>query len=69
MVYKYEGEIKEELDYISFESLGNQNEMLKELKEVYRKAKAFDRIKDIHSDYSIGDAKCIEMIGDELERE
>lgn len=40
----------------------------KEIKEVYRKAKAFERIKDIHSDYSIGDAKCIEMIGDELER-
>ncbi len=40
----------------------------KRLSEQERKAQAFDRIKVIHSDYSIGDAKCIEMIGNELER-
>lgn len=47
----------------------NAHQLLDEINEMESKAKAFDRIKDIHSDYSIGDAKCIEMIGDELERE
>lgn len=42
MAYKYEDEIKEELEFIRFEFIGNQNEMLKELEEVYKKAKAFD---------------------------
>lgn len=42
MAYKYEETIKEELEFISFEFIGNRDEMLKELQEVYRKAKAFD---------------------------
>lgn len=42
MAYKYEDEIKEELDCIRFEFIGNQNEMLKELEEVYKKARAFE---------------------------
>ncbi|MGW7932842.1 hypothetical protein ACWEWU_14570 [Staphylococcus xylosus] len=58
------------------EQFGSTTETLKEtvivdkkyLEKLKRKAKAFDRIKDIHSDYSIGDAKCIEQIADELER-
>lgn len=44
MAYKYEDEIKEELDCIRFEFIGNQNEMLKELEEVYKKAKSFDTL-------------------------
>lgn len=44
MVYKYEDEIKEELEFVRLEFIGNQNEMLKELHEVYSKAKAYDDI-------------------------
>lgn len=47
MGYKYEDEIKEELEFIRLEFIGNQNEMLKELQEVYRKAKAMDEILNI----------------------
>ena len=43
-----------------------------QLQEVYRKARAFDHIKVIHdknvNEMSISDTKCIEMIGNELER-
>ena len=34
MAYEYEDEIKEELEFIRFEFIGNQNEMLRELQEV-----------------------------------
>ena len=44
MAYRYEDEIKEELEFIRFEFIGNQNEMLKELEEVYKKAKSFDTL-------------------------
>ena len=44
----------------------------KYLAELKRKAKAFDYIKLIHdknvNEMSISDTKCIEMIGNELER-
>lgn len=46
MAYKYEDEIKEELEFIRFEFIGNQNEMLKELKEIYRKARAYDLLRE-----------------------
>ncbi|MGL4008891.1 hypothetical protein [Staphylococcus nepalensis] len=69
MAYEYEESNKQIVFTVDNESSMNQlNERIKELEEVYRKAKVLERIKDIHSDYSIGDAKCIEMIGDELER-
>ncbi|WP_435373535.1 hypothetical protein WKW47_07240 [Staphylococcus nepalensis] len=69
MAYEYEESNKQIVFTVDNESsMGELNERIKELEEVYRKAKALERIKDIHSDYSIGDAKCIEMIGDELER-
>lgn len=45
MAYKYKETIKEELEFISFEFIGNQDEMLKELQEVYRKAKVWDLLK------------------------
>ena len=44
MAYEYEDEIKEELEFIRFEFIGNQNEMLRELQEVYFKAKILNRI-------------------------
>ncbi|MDW4380470.1 hypothetical protein QI041_02910 [Staphylococcus saprophyticus] len=44
MVYEYEDEIKEELEFIRFEFIGNQNEMLRELQEVYFKAEILNRI-------------------------
>ncbi|MEB8099181.1 hypothetical protein [Staphylococcus xylosus] len=69
MAYEYESRISNSIsknkDYFFTTTA---KDMKNELREVYRKAKAFDRIKVIHSDYSIGDAKCIEMIGNELER-
>lgn len=42
MAYEYEDEIKEELEFTDLDNTDNQNEMLKELGEVYKKAKAFD---------------------------
>ena len=42
MAYEYEETIKEELEFTDLDNTDNQDEMLKELKEVYRKAKAFD---------------------------
>ncbi|WP_210126632.1 hypothetical protein [Staphylococcus sp. GDY8P83P] len=44
MAYEYEDEIKEELEFIRFEFIGNQNEMLRELQEVYSKAEILNRI-------------------------
>ncbi|MDW4273881.1 hypothetical protein QI074_03725 [Staphylococcus saprophyticus] len=44
MTYEYEDEIKEELEFIRFEFIGNQNEMLRELQEVYFKAEILNRI-------------------------
>ncbi|MFJ1815124.1 MULTISPECIES: hypothetical protein [Staphylococcus] len=44
MAYEYEDEIKEELEFIRFEFIGNQNEMLRELQEVYFKAEILNRI-------------------------
>ncbi|MBN6203701.1 DUF1024 family protein [Staphylococcus saprophyticus] len=51
MAYKYKETIKEELGFISFDFIGNQDEMLKELQEVYRKAKAFDKVLELHSQH------------------
>lgn len=42
MAYKYEDEIKEELEFTDLDNTDNQNEMLEELGEVYKKAKALD---------------------------
>lgn len=42
MAYKYEDEIKEELEFTDLDNTDNQNEMLKELEEVYKKARAFE---------------------------
>lgn len=44
MAYKYEDEIKEELEFTDLDNTDNQSEMLKELGEVYKKAKAFDTL-------------------------
>lgn len=68
MAYEYEELILHDVKPLTNPGPPFRYEAMKELQEVYRKAKALERIKDIHSDYSIGDAKCIEMIGDELER-
>ena len=42
MAYEYEKTIKEELEFTDLDNTDNQDEMLKELKEVYRKAKDWD---------------------------
>lgn len=47
MAYEYEEVIKEELEYTDLDNADSQVEMLKELDEVYRKAKAFDEILNI----------------------
>lgn len=47
MAYEYEEIIEEELDFVSLEFYGNKSEMIRELKEVYKKAKAFDEIREI----------------------
>ena len=53
MAYEYEETIKEELEFTDLDNTDNQDEMLKELKEVYRKAQAFDN-------YMVDLAKTIE---------
>lgn len=73
MTYKYEHDVINELEQmgVDYQSNGYFN-MSIEVEEVYRKAKAFDRIKMIHdknvNEMSISDTECIEMIGNELER-
>ena len=42
MAYEYEKIIKKELEFADLVNADNQDEMLKELQEVYRKAKAFE---------------------------
>ncbi|WMM14411.1 hypothetical protein [Staphylococcus saprophyticus] len=47
MAYEYEKTIKEELEFTDLDNTDNQDKMLKELQEVYNKAKAFDEILNI----------------------
>ena len=53
MTYEYEETIKEELEFTDLDNTDNQDKMLKELQEVYRKAQAFDN-------YMVDLAKTIE---------
>ena len=53
MAYEYEEIIKEELEFTDLDNTDNQDKMLKELQEVYRKAQAFDN-------YMVDLAKTIE---------
>ena len=54
MTYEYEETIKEELEFTDLDNTDNQDKMLKELQEVYRKAQAFDN-------YMVDLAKTIEL--------
>ena len=47
MTYEYEETIKEELEFTDLDNTDNQDKMLKELQEVYRKAKAWDSLKEL----------------------
>lgn len=72
MAYEYESDIPEFLKGIEEEHPLDLSKEIKEIQEVYRKAKAFDHIKVIYdknmNEMSISDAECIEIIGNELER-
>ena len=46
MTYEYEETIKEELEFTDLDNTDNQDKMLKELQEVYRKAKAWEELKN-----------------------
>lgn len=46
MGYEYEEVIKKELEFTDLDNTDNYGAMLKELEGVYRKAKAFDEIKE-----------------------
>ena len=48
MAYEYKEVIKEELEYTDLDNADRQVEMLKELEEVYRKAKAMDEIEQAY---------------------
>ena len=48
MEYEYKEVIKEELEYTDLDNADRQVEMLKELEEVYRKAKAMDEIEQAY---------------------
>lgn len=70
MAYEYEDEIKEELEFIRFEFIGNQNEMLRELQEVYFKAEILNRIIGIvKSGRSLGSYTDSEIILRAIEHE
>ncbi|SUM69842.1 hypothetical protein [Staphylococcus nepalensis] len=47
MAYEYERIIKKELEYTDLSNAEDQAEMLKELQEVYRKAKAWEELKEL----------------------
>lgn len=51
MAYEYEKIIKKELEFADLVNADNQDEMLKELQEVYRKARAFDEILNLPDTY------------------
>ncbi|PUZ31038.1 hypothetical protein [Staphylococcus arlettae] len=72
MAYEYESDIPKFLKGIESEHPLDLSKEIKEIQEVYRKARAFDHIKLIYdknmNEMSISDAECIEMIGNELER-
>ena len=69
MAYKYEKTIKEELEFTDLDNTDNQDKMLKELQEVYNKAKAFDAIVDIEDDFVKyhGFSPCVEEYAEEVE--
>ena len=69
MAYKYEKTIKEELEFTDLDNTDNQDKMLKELQEVYNKAKAFDAIVDIEDDFVKyhGFYPCVEEYAEEVE--
>ena len=46
MTYEYEETIKEELEFTDLDNTDNQDKMLKELQGVYRKAKAWEELKN-----------------------
>ncbi|MBO0382635.1 hypothetical protein JWK44_08905 [Staphylococcus saprophyticus] len=51
MAYEYEKTIKEELEFTDLDNTDDQDKMLKELQEVYRKAKAWEQFKnDYHTE-------------------
>ncbi len=73
MAYEYEESNKQIVFTVDNESsIGELNERIKELEEVYRKACAFDRIAEVHSDNDLySDEYVLETIQeqiDELER-
>lgn len=73
MAYEYEESNKQIVFTVDNESsMGELNERIKELEEVYRKACAFDRIAEVHSDNDLySDEYVLETIQeqiDELER-
>ena len=51
MTYEYEETIKEELEFTDLDNTDNQDKMLKELQEVYRKAKVLDEILNLPDTY------------------
>ena len=51
MTYEYEEIIKEELEFTDLDNTDNQDKMLKELQEVYRKAKVLDEILNLPDTY------------------
>ena len=51
MAYEYEEIIKEELEFTDLDNTDNQDKMLKELQEVYRKAKVLDEILNLPDTY------------------
>lgn len=72
MAYKYEDRLyANSVVQSTTENMFIETGETKEIKEVYKKAKAFDHIKVIYdknmNEMSISDTECIEMIGNELE--
>lgn len=64
MAYEYQKTIKEELEFTD-----NQEKTLKEIQDVYKKAKAFDAIVNIEDDFFKyhGFYPCVEEYAEEIE--
>ena len=70
MAYEYENETKNLITKLSGVWVESEKkEILKELQEVYRKAKAFDEIVDIEDDFVKyhGFSPCVEEYAEEVE--
>ena len=67
MAYEYEGKL---LDYASgSKTYEEYKAMSQELQEVYRKAKAFDRIAEVHSDNDhYSDEYVLETIQEQIDK-